>query len=504
MSEANRTAVRVAKETSFRTVPGTPHFQEMRITSESVSYTPTTEVSSEIDSTRQIKDLILTGFEAGGDIGAEYSIGNMDVVMEGIMCGDWNRTPEVFNGASWKYGASATRISAVSATAITLAATSVLSGSSINATGAVFAVGMLVQASGFADAGNNRLIRMSSAGSATSLTITAGVVDAAPLDTARLKVVGFEGVAGDITAVTVGGNALVATALNFTTLGLSVGQWVKISAEGGAYSFAATANAGYARISAITATRLSFDIAPVGWVADAAAGKTIRVYYGDTIRNGVNEYSYRIEKEYNLNVGTRYMYFLGMSPTSMAVSADTRAVITQTVTFLGSEGTIPDAARLAGAVTLPATTGSVLDSSNSVPLILENNAPLGQYNYVSSFAFTLDNGLRAQSAIGQPGAVGLGLGRSDLSGTLATYFGDETLLTKLINNTASSATFSLRDVANAKADLWDVPRLKYSAGVPEITGVDTDIFASLTFQALRDVAGGRDYTVMLCRFDYLA
>lgn len=504
MSDANRTSVRFAKEASFRTQPATPVYKEVRFTSESVNYTPSTDTSSEINASRQVTDLILTGYEAGGDVAAEYSIENADVLMEGTFCNNWLRTPEIYNGASWEYGnaAAATRISAVAATSITVTATSTLAGSTANNPTTVFLANNLIRLSGFGDANDTIFVVSASAG--TSITIAGGTVNAAPAVTARVKVIGYQGAAGDITAVTAGGNALTSTTLNFTTLGLIVGQWIKISGEGGAFSFVTAANNGYCRISAIAATRLSFDVVPTGWTTDAAAGKTIRLYYGDSIRNGIIEWSYRMEKQYGLIAGTRYAYFRGMEVSSMAMTADTRAIVTQTFTFMGSDGIVPSVTRDASAITETISAGTVMDSSNAVPMILENGSTVGTPNFVSSFAFTVDNNLRAKAAIGSPGAIGVGQGRSDVTGTLGTYFGDESYLAKLINNTASSVTILFRDLSKLKGELWDVPRIKYSGGVPEVTGIDTDIFANLTWQAIKDITNNRDYTILLSRFDYLA
>lgn len=497
--DSNRTALRVAKETSFGVAPANPVFKEIRRTSDALAFTPTNEVSAEIESTRQVTDLINTGRDAGGDMGMEHSIENMDAFLEGLFCNAWNRTPEVINGARWEYGASATRITAIAATSITLAATSVLSGSTINSTGTAFVTGHLIRLSGVA-AGNG-LYRVSGS-AATSITITGGPTDPAPAATARVKVVGFEGAAGDITATNAGGPALLSTALNFTTLGLMVGQWVKIGG-GGAFSFDTAAINGYARISAIAAARLSFDVTQGVFAVDAAAGKTIRVFFGDTIRNGISQFTYRIEKEYQLAAGTRYSYGSGQQPSAFTLTAETRGVITSTLTWMGADLSQPSATRDAGATTETISANSVLDASNSVPMIMEAGAIMGAPNYVSGFAFTLDNGLRARNAIGSAGAIGLGLGRANMTGTLTTYFGDETLLAKLRNGTASGATIALRDAANNCAEVWDIPRLKYTSGFPEVPGIDTDLTTALGFQALRDIANNRDYTVMLSKFDYL-
>lgn len=498
--ESNRTALRTVKETSFGVAPANPIYKELRRTSDALAFTPTTEVSSEIEATRQVTDLIRTGNDAGGDVGMELSIENMDVFMEGLFCNPWLRTPEVIQGPSWKYQASATRITSIAATTITIAATSVLSGSAINATGAAFVVGHLLRLSGLA-AGNG--LYRASASTATSITIAGGPTDASPAVGSKVKVVGFEGAAGDIVATITGGPALTATTLNFTTLGLIVGQWVKISSEGGAYSFATAANNGYARISAISATRLSFDITQGIFAADAGAAKTIRVYFGDTIRNGVNQYTYRYEKQYELSTGTRYSYFSGQQPSALTISGETRGILGVTMTLLGANGTAPTGTRDSGATTEAIAANSVLDASNSVPMLMEAGAVLAAPNYVSGFSFTLDNGLRARNAIGSAGAIGIGLGRISVTGTLTTYFGDETMLAKLQNGTASGTTIAFRDSANLKAEIWDIPRLKYSSGFPEVPGIDTDLTTPLGFQGLRDLANSRDYTIMLSRFDYL-
>jgi len=499
--DSNRTALRVVKETSFGVAPANPIYKEIRRTSDALAFTPTTEVSSEIEATRQVTDLIRTGNDAGGDVGLEFSLENMDVFMEGLFCNPWLRTPEVVNGPSWKYGASATRITAIAATSITLAATSVLSGSLINATGTAFVSGHLIRLTGVV-AGNG--LYAVSASSATSITIAGGPTDAAPAVGAKVKVVGCQGASADIVATISGGPALTSTVLNWTTLGLIVGQWVKISNEGGAFSFATAANNGYARISAITATRLSFDVTQGIFAADTGTGKTIRIYFGDTIRNGITQFTYRYEKQYELTVGTRYSYFSGQQPSALTISGETRGILGVTMTLLGSAGTAPSATRDTGASTETVETNSVLDASNSIPMLMEAGAVLAAPNYVSGFTMTFDNGLRARNAIGSPGAIGIGMGRVSVTGTLTTYFGDETLLAKLQNGTASGTTIAFRDNANLKSEIWDVPRLKYSSGFPEVPGIDTDLTTPLGFQGLRDVANNRDYTVMVSQFDYIA
>ena len=65
MSDTNRVAIRIVEESTFGTTPSSPAFQELRVTSGNVGYTPTTVTSNEMRSDRQVTDLILVGAEAG-------------------------------------------------------------------------------------------------------------------------------------------------------------------------------------------------------------------------------------------------------------------------------------------------------------------------------------------------------------------------------------------------------------------------------------------------------
>ncbi|MBL3683997.1 hypothetical protein F2981_02515 [Sinorhizobium meliloti] len=53
---------------------------------------------------------------------------------------------------------------------------------------------------------------------------------------------------------------------------------------------------GWARIVAVTAGKLTLDNLPTGWAANAGAGKTLRVFFGDRIKNGVTMFSNTIER----------------------------------------------------------------------------------------------------------------------------------------------------------------------------------------------------------------
>ena len=218
------------------------------------------------------------------------------------------------------------------------------------------------------------------------------------------------------------------------------------------------------------------------------------------MKNGITELSYTIEQEFGL-AATQYIYHRGQQANDFMIQGDSKAIINSKIGFLGLDATTMSVTRGSGAVTLPAAVGTVLNTSTSIVVFYENGTPVTSPNFVNSFSLTLENNLRAQDAVAVLGPAGIGVGRVSVSGELNTYFGDEVLYNKVLQNTVSNFTLGFRDTAGNLGAVWDIPRLKYSAGNPDVTGINTDIFINLGFQAIRDPA--RDYTISLSRFEHL-
>jgi hypothetical protein len=215
-----------------------------------------------------------------------------------------------------------------------------------------------------------------------------------------------------------------------------------------------------------------------------------------------DSYSYTVEEEFGISVGTRYLYHRGEEVNSRVISAETKSIITDTWNFMGMDAVPLSPTRALAAVSLTPPNGSILNSSTAIPLFYENGTPVTTPNFVNSFSLSLSNTKRTQDAVAVLGAAGIGTGRFMVTGTLSTYFGSETLYNKVLSNEISSLTVGFRDVAGMRSEIHDIPKLKYSSGAPDVTGVDTDIMVPLEFQGLRDIANNRDYTYLLSRFEY--
>lgn len=494
MSDANRTAAALAEEATFNTVPATPAWRALRVKGVNLTFAPVTVISEELRSDRQITDLIRVGLEAGGDIPMEASYGALDDLIEGAMMNVWTNAPYRYNNA-----VADSIITDVTATTITF------SNPGVNPTGTgTFAVGHLVRTSGFTAAGNNALRRVTAA-TVTTVNLAGGTIDAAPAAQARLKVVGFQGAAGDITATTVGSNALTSTALDFTTLGLVPGMWLKIGGTAAGERFTTVAaNNDWVRVSiasgvtAITATRLELDIVPTGWATDSGATKTISVWMGDYIRNGTTKKSYAIEVQYQDLAVPEYEVYSGMRVGTFNLSGDAQSILQAQASFMGGNVT-NSTARTAGSTDVAAPTGDVLNTSSNVGRIAENGAVVQGPNFVLGVNITIDNTLRRQNSVGNVASHGIGIGRAKVSGKLSTYYGNNTILNKIRNGTATSYDVRFTDPNGTRVILVDIPRIKFNTGSPAVPGVDTDRTLDTDFTGLRHPVG--TYTIQIQRFE---
>jgi hypothetical protein len=154
-----------------------------------------------------------------------------------------------------------------------------------------------------------------------------------------MRVVGFQGASGDIAAVTAGGNALTSTALDFTTLGngVQVGAWALIGGSATGDKFGTSGCNGWARISAVSANRLSFDVVPSGFGADTGTGKTIAVYTGDFLKNGTTVYAFDWEGAQLDIASPAYEYFWDDVVNGLTINWTGGKEITTSIDFIGNQ-----------------------------------------------------------------------------------------------------------------------------------------------------------------------
>lgn len=451
----------------------------MRITGESLSFAPEFVDSDEIRADRMLGDPIKNMQASTGGINFElsYPVDNspLSEVIRSAMFNPWVNTPTFDNDG-------------IADSVITDAGT-VASTYAVAALGTTAIVGSLVRASGFANTANNQVFRVSASTATTIVGATGLVAETAPAATASLKVVGFSGVAADITATSTG---LGSTLLNFTSYGLTVGRWIKIGGLAAGDKFATSVNNDWARITDISATALTLDNLPVGWAIDSGTGKTIKVWFGDYIKNGVTPTSITIERGFLGQTVPTYIVNNGMQAGSLSLTIASKAKITGSVAFTGMGGgeSIVPLSATPDAI----TTGLVMAANANVGRLGVNGSQLIGPNWAKSVDFTVDNGLRTIESVDSASPVAVREGECKVSGKIESYFGSDTELAAFYAGT--TRPINTRVAKNGQAILFQVPRATYrGGGNPSATAKNTDVMLPLQWQASADVATNAHFMI---------
>ena len=93
MISADLTQLSMVLEETPGVTPAAPVFKVARITSESLAYNPTTQLSNELNPARQVTDVIVSGGSSGGNIGLEMSRNDwFEECLAGCLCNNWDAT----------------------------------------------------------------------------------------------------------------------------------------------------------------------------------------------------------------------------------------------------------------------------------------------------------------------------------------------------------------------------------------------------------------------------
>lgn len=253
--------------------------------------------------------------------------------------------------------------------------------------------------------------------------------------------------------------------------GFKVGQWVRVHN-------AAPANNGPRQIVSISSSIL-------GVTGGTGQTQTVSATVnGRTLVNGTAEdISFVLEGEFADVDAVKV--FTGMVVDRMQLQLQTQAVVSGVFQFIGKDGAA-QMASVAGSVA-PASTTPVMTASRNVAEIREGGAPLA--SAVRSLNVQIANNGRTRAAVGARSPAGIGSGGVDVTGSMEVYFDGPALYQKFLSHVSSSLGVKLADEAG-NVMVLTLPRIFYSAGDPQITGIDADVFLPLTFAAVADPATG--------------
>jgi hypothetical protein len=293
--------------------------------------------------------------------------------------------------------------------------------------------------------------------------------------------------ATDIAAATTG-NKYVAASTDFTTKNITPGQWIKVAGYAGAN------NNGFKRVVSVTITDLVVEVQGAALVTEAAPVGAVTMK-GACIRNGVTETSFTLER-CHADV-TQFFTYRGMVPESMDMKLAAGSVITGSFAFKGKDGVLAATTKGTGTANAASTT-QVINAVSNVANIIEGSTLAAMSGvYVNSLDVSLKNNVRSLTGIGSLGAVDLGYGRCDVTGTLKAYFINNTLYDKYINNTRTGLSYRMADAAG-NTYIVTIPTIEFSSAKVNAGGGNQDVTVDIGWTGLRDVTLG--HTIQIDRF----
>lgn len=359
--------------------------------------------------------------------------------------------------SKWQVGANPTSPGAVGGLVGAAAAYTVTSGGALQGGVAGTTAQTLVFGRGFTNAANNGLNGVLAASTGTSIKVASAVLEASPPANATLEVAGIRGATGDV-GLDANGN-LTSTVLDFTTLGLQVGQWLWVGGTAGSgFAFATAAYRGFARV-AIAPTAHLLTLERRSWTvagADTGTGKTIDLYFSRWIRNVSNDSadykqpSFDFEVAYQtLGAGNvpEYEYLFGNLVAEWTFNIPLTTKTTISASFVGTVTNDPTTSRFTGpSIAInPVTNLAVSTATDLMRLRVSNVDETGISTDFQSIKLTIKNNVEGERQLGVLGATKMNVGVFEVMIEADMIFTSDQVIAAVHDNRTIKADFALRN-----------------------------------------------------------
>lgn len=504
--DANATGLRIAEEATFKVLPGSPVWKPME-PNEYDDFGGSIVITERnpINASRMPQKGVVTDLSATGGFTFDVTQTSLQDLWEGVMFANFRR-----KGEEVPTGATGTT------DLFDLAAT------------AGFLVGSLVRSTGWAETGNNfneGVVTAVVANTTIALTAETLVTQGSPPSGVNLVVVGHEGVSADIDVVVSGTfPKLVASTLDFTTLGLVVGEWVWIGGDPAASDFVNAENNGFKRIRAISTTDLEFDKSELAMSAETGTSILLRIYFGRVLKNETEASALIVRRSYQLerSLGApndsspsqiQAEYVVGAVPGQASINIPSASKMTANISFIGGDHETIDGPTSLKSGTRPAIVASDAFNTSSdftrIRLAIHvdgTEAPAALFAFAQNLEITFNENLAPNKAVGTLGAIEISHGTLNIGGSITAYFADVASVNAVRNNSNVTLDFGVVKGATGEKQgfMFDMPLI--TLGDARLNVVqDQSITLPLEMAAASAVLidANLDYVAMFSFYDFL-
>lgn len=498
--ESNATGLSYAEEISPGVVDGSVTWFPL----EPNSYTDfggelTLTARKPINPSRQKKKGVITGLAATGGYNTDLTQENMRRLMQGFLFADSRKKNEIEGIATVNTGGSGDDFEP-------------------SANGNNYKAKDLLFAGGFSDTAANGLHEVTGTPTATSVPVTSSL----PIlsgESGTIRRVGFEFASGEAD-IDVSGTlpALETTTKDLTELGLIPGEFVFIGDDGASNQYDSATNNGYMRVATIATNRIEFDKTQATMVDDSGSGKSIRIFFGEHLRNElgalIKKKTYQLERtlgapdDSNLSE-IQSEYVVGQVPSEFSLTIPKSEMIKSEIKFVGTGHETRDGAT----GVKPGTRAALIEAdafntADSLPLIKlaevipGNPNPTDLFAFVSDLSIKISNNVKPNEALGVLGAFSVSFGTFDVSGDLTAYFSDIAAINAVREN--KDITLETHLAKANQGISYDIPLMSLGGGKPNISE-NEPITIPLNSEAATGakIRSDLDYTLSVTTWDYL-
>jgi hypothetical protein len=264
-------------------------------------------------------------------------------------------------------------------------------------------------------------------------------------------------------------------------LNVVVGQFLRI---GG--SAVSPNNDGFYKVASVDAASgiIRFTTAPV--TNEPTGTFTVR---GQFVFNSVTRKSFTIEKDFSDTVVTTdspqtsvLQLFTGMRVGNFNLAIAPGSIINGSFSFEGAAAA-SNGVTVGDGAPLEVSTADVLNAVDNITDILINGVE-STTTLFTNVEFAVENNLRAQPAVGQLANSGIGLGQTNVSGTIEAYLIDRDFFEKYLN--FETVSLSFRATLGGDSYIFDFPAIKFTTGDTDTPGNDADVVVAVEFSAKRN------------------
>ena len=363
--------------------------------------------------------------------------------------------------------------------------------------------GILFFTRGYSDPLNNGLF-VSALSTTLEIKPSGGVVEAVPALSARLDVVGVQGAAGDI-EMDISGN-LTSTILDFTTLGIKVGQSIFIGGSTAITQFDNALYTGLARVRSVAAGLITLD--KRDWVigaADSGGVQTIQIFIGSFIRNVAQDHADFLEESYTFEAdidgateGKIYEYPEGSKLNTMTLDFPLTDKAGLGLDFIGTDTPDPVNIQATGNRLNTYEAAAFGTTSDFARLSLKDSGLSDYSTTFKSLSIEINRQVSAEKTIGKLGANDMNIGTLMITGSSSVIYNDSNIVKAARGNETTTLDFA---VINSDGCLhFDIPAMKFE-NVNKSFPVNESVLLDVAIKTFKDNFFG--YVMSVTKYPFL-